>query len=204
VSAFEVLGELTRETVEAAARRHMARLESLAEPSCHRVVDKLPDNFRMIGLIALFWPGARVIVCQRDLRDIAVSCWQNGFQNLRWSNDWSHIARRFADYQQIMAHWQLFRTVDWFEIEYESLVRDVESQGRRLIEFVGLDWEPACLDFHLTRRHVTSASLVQVRQNVHTRSIGRWRHYEAQLIPFLRLAEEYGVRLTGSAEARVE
>jgi hypothetical protein len=194
-NAFEALGNLTIESAQAAARQYVRRLESLAPSSARRVVDKMPDNFRMIGLIALLWPSARVIVCRRDLRDIAVSCWQNGFQNLPWSNNWGDMARRFADYQRVMEHWLRIKPLECLEVAYESLVGDIETHSRRLIDFVGLEWEEACLDFPATRRMVRTASLVQVRQPAHTRSIGRWRHYQADLAPFLQLLERYHVRI---------
>jgi len=136
------------------------------------------------------WPAARVIVCRRDLRDVALSCWQNGFKNMPWSNNWDHMARRLADYQRIMDHWRRIKPIEWIEVDYECLVSDVDSGARRLIEFVGLDWEPGCLDFHSTRRNVYTASLIQVRQPVHTRSIGRWRHYQSELAPLLQLLEK--------------
>ena len=149
----------------------------------------------MIGLIGLLWPSARVIVCRRDLRDVAISCWQNGFQNLTWSTDWDYMARRLADYQRMMRHWRRIKPVECIEVEYESLVGDVETQSRRLIDFVGLEWEQTCLDFYSTRRPVRTASLVQVRQPAHTRSIGRWRHYQAHLAPLFQLLERYDVRI---------
>jgi len=203
LNAFEALGHLTIESVQAAAREYLERLESLAPVSARRVVDKMPDNFRMIGFVALLWPSARVIVCRRDLRDIAVSCWQNGFRSLPWSNNWEFMARRFADYQRMMDHWHRIKPIECIEVNYENLVGDLETHARRLIDFAGLEWERACLDFHSTRRVVRTASLVQVRQPVHNRSVGRWRHYQAHLTPFLQLLEQYRVRLEGETEADV-
>ncbi len=201
LNAFEAIGHLTIESARAAARQYLQVLESLAPASACRVVDKMPDNFRMIGLIALLWPSARVIVCRRDLRDIAISCWQNGFQNLTWSTNWDCMARRFADYQRMMEHWRRIKPVECIEVAYESLVADIETHARRLIDFVGLEWEQACVDFHSTRRPVRTASLVQVRQPAHTHSIGRWRHYQAHLAPFCQLLEQYHVRIEGESEA---
>ena len=80
-------------------------------------------------------------------------------------------------------------------IRYEELVHDVESDAHRLIDFLGLEWNPACLEFHQTRRVVRTASLVQVRQPIYTRSVGRWRHYEHSLQPLLEAFERRGVRL---------
>ncbi len=99
--SFDAVRFLVPGSAKAAARIYIERLHALAPAQAERVVDKLPDNIRFLGLIALLWPGARVIVCSRDLRDIAVSSWLNGFA-LTWSKKWEHIARRFADYQRIV------------------------------------------------------------------------------------------------------
>lgn len=203
LSAFDALPLLTRESAQMAAQRYLQRLDSLAPASARRVVDKMPDNYHMIGLIALLWPSAQVIVCRRDLRDIAVSCWLNGFQNLPWSNNWEHIARRFADYQRMMEHWRNIKPMPWIEVDYESFVSDIQAGARRLIDFLGLEWDPACLEFHRARRTVRTASLVQVRQPAHTRSIGRWRHYRTELAPLLELLERYGLVGEGENEEGV-
>jgi len=192
---FDALDNLTPESTKAAARSYLEKLDSLAPGTARRVVDKMPDNFRLIGLITLLWPSARVIVCGRDLRDIALSCWQTGFERTPWTNDWENIARRLADFQRMMNHWQRTRPFPCLHIAYEQLVIDLEAHARRLIDFVGLDWDPACLDFHTTQRVVRTASLLQVRQPLYTRSVGRWRHYEASLQPFFQACERLGVVL---------
>ncbi len=87
------------------------------------------DNIRLLGLIGLILPGARVILCTRDLRDVAVSCRQAAFTANIWTDDWQSIARRFADYQRILAHWQLVRPVEWLEVNYEECVRDLEHSA---------------------------------------------------------------------------
>ena len=153
----------------------------------------MPDNFNLLGLIALLWPQARVIVCNRDLRDIALSCWQTSFATNPWTNNWEHIARRFADHERLLAHWRETKPIDWLEVVYEELVSDLEGHARRLIAFVGLDWEPACLEFHKSSRVVRTASQLQVREPIHTHSVGRWRNYTAMLQPFFEASGRYGV-----------
>ena len=172
--SFDALNSLGPDSATAAARLYLQRLDTLAPHSAIRVVDKAPDNIRFLGLIALLWPGARVILCDRDLRDVAVSCWLTGYAIL-WSHQWEHIAHRFAIYQRIVAHWRRTKPLEWLDVSYESLVFDLERQSRRLIDFVGLDWDPACLQFHSTRRLVRTPSMAQVRQPIYTQSVGRWR-----------------------------
>jgi tetratricopeptide (TPR) repeat protein len=192
---FDALVDLSSATARRAARRYLERLDALAPSTAARVVDKLPDNVKLMGLIALLWPGARVIVCSRDLRDLAVSCWLTGFETNPWTNQWDSIAQRFADHQRLMTHWQLTRPLDWLEAPYEEIVADVEGFARRLLEFVGLEWDPACAQFHSNTRVVRTASLVQVRQPIFTHSVGRWRGYREMLQPLLLALERRGISL---------
>jgi tetratricopeptide (TPR) repeat protein len=189
----DALGALDAISTRAAARRYLHCLNALAPSTATRVVDKMPDNVELLGLIALLWPSARVIVSRRDLRDVAVSCWQTAFASIRWANDYEHIARRFADHERIVAYWRRTKPLEWLDVSYEDLVGDVEGQSRRLIDFLGLEWDPACLQFHSTRRVVRTASQKQVRQPIQSHSVGRWKNYESLLGPLFRALERNGV-----------
>ncbi len=145
----------------------------------------MPDNINMLGWIHLIFPNARVIHCRRDLRDVALSCWQTCFGAIRWANDWVQIARRFADYLRVVEHWKSLPCIEWLDFPYESVIEDTEGQARRLIEYVGLEWEPNCLRFHETKRQVRTASLSQVREPIYKTSVAKWRHYESEMAPFL-------------------
>lgn len=150
-----------------------------------RIVDKMPDNINLMGWIRLLFPNAKVIHCRRDLRDIALSCYQTCFGSIRWANDWNHIARRFLDYQRVVKHWESIPEIEWLDFEYENVVEETEKNARKLIEFVGLDWEPGCLNFHETKRQVRTASLSQVREPIYKSSKAKWRNYESLMRPFL-------------------
>jgi hypothetical protein len=141
----------------------------------------LPDNYHYLGLLATLFPKARFIHCRRDLRDVAVSCWMTQFAKIDWANDPAHIADRFRNYAKLMHHWREVLPVPVLEVSYEDMVADLEGQARRLISFCGLDWEPACLAFHETRRPIRTASVTQVRSPIYTKSVARWRHYEPAL-----------------------
>jgi tetratricopeptide (TPR) repeat protein len=193
VDPFEALGSLDPETTRSAARRYLDRLDELAPPAATRVVDKMPENIELLGLIAILWPAARVIHCRRDPRDVAVSCWQVNFARLNWSNDPDHIAQRLADYRRLLAHWRRVGPLEWLDVDYEDLIADVEGQARRLIKYLGLGWDPACLRFHEARRVVRTASMLQARQPVYSHSVGRWRRYEAILQPLFRALERRGI-----------
>ena len=148
-----------------------------------RVVDKMPDNYLYLGLITVLFPNAVLIHCRRDLRDVAVSCWMTNFRHIHWANDCDDIARRFHDYLRVMDHWRRVLPVALLEVDYEETVADLEGAARRLISWVGLNWEPACLAFHETRRPIRTASVSQVRQPIYTHSVARWKHYEEDLKP---------------------
>ncbi len=195
IDAFEALKLLGSESATAAARQYLDCLNNLAPAKATRVIDKMPDNIQLLGLIAVLWPGSHIIVCNRDLRDIAVSCWMAGFETNPWTNNWELMARHFADHQRILEHWRRSQPLMCLEVGYESLVANLDGEARRMVDFLDLDWDPACLNFQMTRRVVRTASLVQVRQPVHSRSVGRWKNYESILQPLIRALERHGVAL---------
>jgi tetratricopeptide (TPR) repeat protein len=193
VDRCDAIAALTPDLAKTAAQRYLGLIESMSAPGVSRVVDKMLENITILGLIQLLLPAARVVICKRDPRDAALSCWQTPFATLPWASDVEHIARRIADCGRIADHWKRVITSDWIEIAYEDLVADLEGSARRLVGFVGLEWDPACLDFHATRRPVRTASSVQVREPVYQRSVGRWRDYDASLRPLWAALERHGV-----------
>ena len=178
--SIEGLRRLDRQTARRLASRHLERLRALSRTAL-RIVDKMPDNYLYLGLLASLFPRAKLIHCRRDLRDVAVSCWMTHFQEIRWANDQQHIASRFHEYQRMMEHWRKVLPVPLLEVDYEETVADLEGVARKLVAWCGLAWEPACLEFHQAKRPVRTASAVQVRQPVFRTSVGRWKHYEQAL-----------------------
>ncbi len=174
---IERLRQLDRETAGRLASLHMERLLALNRTAL-RIVDKMPENYMYLGLLASLFPQARLIHCRRDLRDVAVSCWMTHFHEVHWANDQQHIASRFHEYQRLMEHWRKVLPVPLLEVDYEETVADLEGVARKLVAWCGLAWEPKCLEFHRTKRPVKTASAVQVRQPVFRTSVGRWKHYE--------------------------
>jgi tetratricopeptide (TPR) repeat protein len=170
------------------ARRHM---DALADRNAQadRVVDKMPENTLYLGLLAAMFPRAKFIHCRRDLRDSALSCWMTNFGHVRWACKEDHIASRAAAYRRVMDHWSRVLPVPVLQVDYESLVAGVESVSRELVAWCGLDWDPACLDFHKSPRPVRTASAAQVRRQIYSSSVGRWQHYEQPLAPLLSQLE---------------
>jgi tetratricopeptide (TPR) repeat protein len=174
------------EAISTIARKHLDRLKSLAGESA-RVIDKLPHNLLYLGLIAVLFPKARVIFCNRDPRDNCLSCYFQLFKraNLIFTYDLGDCAAQYLEQKRLEKHWRSALPLQILDVNYEEFVGDLEGQSRRLIEFLGLEWEPACLDFHKTERPVLTASVWQVRQPIYNKSVGRWRHYESHLGPLL-------------------
>ena len=146
-----------------------------------RVVDKMPDNYLYLGLLALLFPRATLIHVRRDPRDVALSCWMTNFRSIRWASDPEHLAGRIREHHRLRAHWQAVLPARVHEVVYERLVDDFEAEARRLVAACGLDWEPACLEFHKTVRPVRTASVTQVRQPLYRKALARWKHYECEL-----------------------
>ena len=167
------------------AARYLTRLAGLGGDAV-RVVDKTPLNFLYLGLIAILFPKARIVHCRRDARDVGLSCYfQNFVAGHAWSTDLADLARYQRAHETLMAHWREVLPAPMLEIDYEDLVADPEGQSRRLMDFLGLPWDDACLSFQESRRVVRSASNWQVRRPVHTASVGRWRAYEEWLGPLV-------------------
>jgi tetratricopeptide (TPR) repeat protein len=174
-----------RDMLNTVAQWHLAQLDGLDGGAALRVVDKMPDNFSMLGWLACLFPQARFIHCRRDVRDVALSCWITNFAAIRWANDLDHLAHRIAQYQRLMAHWDKVLPVPVLQLDYEALVADQEGESRRLVAWLGLDWDDRCLSYFKTDRLVRTASVTQVREPIYKRSVARWTHYEAMLAPLL-------------------
>ena len=146
--------------------------------------DKLPFNFRHIGLIHKMLPQAIIIDARRNPMDCGLSLFKQHFPTgVEFSYGLDHIGAFYRDYLRLMDHWQAVLPGRVLSMQYETLVRDPESKIRALLDHVGVAFEPACLDFHKTDRAVRTASSEQVRQPINTRGIGAWRKVERHLAP---------------------
>ena len=165
---------------------YLARIAPLANGKA-RLVDKMPANFFYAGLIPLILSGARIIHCRRDPVDTCLSCYSKQFAGEQlFSYDQAELGQFHRDYQTLMAHWRTVLPAACFiEVDYESVVDDLEGEAKRLIDFIDLPWDDACLNFHQTRRVVRTASVNQVRQPIYKTSKGRWQAHADHLRPLL-------------------
>ena len=151
------------------------------------VVDKMPANFRWIGFILAAFPDAKVIRVNRNPRAVCWSLFCRYFpaKGMAYTADLEDIARYYLLYEDLMDFWHRRFPGKVYELQYESLTENQEQESRRLIEYLDLPWEDACLDFHKTERLVRSASNAQVRQPIYKGSSDAWRSFEDHLAPML-------------------
>lgn len=176
------LQNITREEIASISRRYLAQLQELKDkagkPDALRVVDKMPDNYSLVGWILTLFPNAKIIHAKRDARDVALSCWLTQFGSIRWASNEEHLRERIRQYQRIMDHWHKVIPDRFIEMNYEDLVANQEEESKRLIEYIGLDWDEDCLRFFESDRLVRTASITQVRQPIYKKSVARWEAYK--------------------------
>ena len=159
------------------------------DPGTARVTDKMPHNYMFCGQIHLAFPNAKIIHCRRHPVDNCLSIYMTPYQvPLDFAHDKANITFVYREYQRLMDHWrEVLPANSFLEVDYETLVADPEPSVRRMIDFVRLDWNEACLRPEDNERAVKTPSMWQVRQPVYKTSTERWRKYEPWLGEFREL-----------------
>lgn len=157
-------------------------------------IDKLPMNALCVGLIHLALPHAKIIELVRDPIDVCFSNYKMLFkQGYEYSYDLQELGKFYIAYNKLMQHWQKIMPGKVLRISYENLVESQEQESRRLIDFCGLKWENACLEFHQNKEPSATASSAQVRKPMYRTAIGRWRNYQEQLQPLIEILRTAGI-----------
>ena len=179
--------DLPAEALKALGADYLARVSQDAPAGTERIVNKTTVNFLIAGLIHLALPKAKIIHARRDAADTCWSCFTKLFvHDLPQTYDLRELGRYYGAYERLMEHWRhALPPGVMLEVQYEDVVAGLEGQARRIVEHCGLDWDPACLDFHAGERQVRTASVLQVRQPIYATSVGRWRAYKKHLGPLL-------------------
>jgi tetratricopeptide (TPR) repeat protein len=178
--------KLTQFGSELIGRRYVEEITALPGKPVKRITNKMPHNFEFLGLIALCLPGAKIIHCRRNPLDTCVSCWTKNFNDAHsYNRSLSDLGRYYVDYFGLMEHWRQALPIQILDIDYEDYTTDLEGTARKLVDFVGLEWDPRCLEYYKLDRAVRTASQWQVRQPIYTSSVGRWRNYMPNLQPLI-------------------
>ena len=173
------------------AGRYLAQLDAIGG-NATRVVDKMPGNFRYVGLIHAALPDARFIHLKRNPVDTCLSIYFQYFNEIHsYANDLSDLEHYYKLYRRITAHWHAILPPDrLIEVAYEDLVENPEYWSKAIIEFLGLPWDARCLDYQQNTRTIGTASNWQARQAIGRHSVERWRRYAAHVVPLLQLRDE--------------
>lgn len=175
------------------AETYLQRLHAL-NPAATHILDKMPGNFQYLGLAGLLMPGARIIACERDPRDIGLSIFSFRFYGLHpYAHDLGDLGWYMGQKKRLMEHWQAVLPNPILTVRLSDWVEDFESTLRRVLSFLDLSYDVACEQFYDHERGVKTVSRQQVRQPINARGIGRWRAYAAHLAPLVAALEEGGV-----------
>lgn len=185
----DCVDDLSAQVVAGVAGNVLQELQNYA-PEARHVVDKLPHNFEHIGLIKLLFPQARIISVRRDPRDIAVSNYFIDFAakhgGMGFSYELGWIGEQLADHNLLMHHWNQLFPGEILEVRYEDVLEQPEREARRMLDHIGVGWEPEVLNFSTLDRPVKTASVWQVRQPLYQTSKAKWERYQQHLGPLIR------------------
>ena len=177
--------DMTVDQSKSLAEEYLAHIRQKS-PEASRIVDKLPHNFELIGLIRLLFPKARIIHCRRDAIDNCLSCYFLSFnEDNSYAADLHTLGLYYREYDRLMRHWDTVFPGQILQNRYEDMVSDQEGQSRRLIEHLGLPWDDACLRFFDKPGSVNTFSRWQVRQPIYTSSVNRWKAYGSAIQPLV-------------------
>jgi len=173
---LDILSTTSAETWRVRHRERTARLFGQAS----RVTDKRPDNFLHVGLIKAVLPSAKILVTERDWRDIATSVFSTRLAaGQNYSTSLADIRHYIGLQEKLVDHWQSILGADLVRVRYEDLVTEPRATISTVLNELGETWDERCLSFNKLRNAVQTASVWQVREPMHTKSVGRWRHYRA-------------------------
>ena len=156
-------------------------------PGETRLSDKMPNNFMHLGFLQTVLPKASYIYIKRHPLDICLSIYKGFFgSGFTYALDLEDLGFYYRQHHDLMAYWRGALALPMLEVRYEEFVADPEGEGRRVLEHCGLEWQPACLEFHKRKNKVITMSAIQVREPVHQKAVDKWRRYEKHLDPLLR------------------
>jgi len=182
----EILATLSAADLQALGERYRAQTRIQRKTTAPFFIDKMPNNFAHVGFIHLLLPNAKIIDARRHPLACCFSCFKQHFaRGQHFTYDLAELGRYYRDYVGLMAHFDAVLPGRVHRVIYEQLIADFEGEVRRLLDYCGLPWEPACLRFWENERAVRTASSEQVRQPIYREGLDQWRHFEPWLGPLV-------------------
>jgi hypothetical protein len=170
-------------------------LNALA-PEARHAVDKLPHNFLYLGFIHLCFPNAKIVHCARNPLDSFISAFQNELSTFHnYGYDQVAYGEYYLNYLRLMNHWNAVMPNSIYHLQYEVLTASPETEIRKMLNFLGLPWEDACLNFNERESSVKTLSFLQVRNSINRGSVDRWKNYEKHLGPIIAILTKAGISI---------
>ena len=178
------LESMTKEILEEKRIKYSEKLYNIGANSKF-VTDKLPHNFILIGFIKILFPDAKIIYCKRDKTDNCFSLYSHKFVDKSHGYCYSQkiLGKYYKLHLKLMDHWLKLFKDEIYVLNHENLISNQEKYSREIVNYCGLDWEEACLEFYKTKRQVQTASNEQVREPINKKSLSAWKKYESILEP---------------------
>ena len=170
--------------IKTIANQYLKELGKISQKKM--ITDKLPLNFKWIGLIKLLLPNSKIIHCTRNPRDVCLSIFKNYFvnPNLKYAYNLEEISNYFFFYRNLMSHWKSALPGFIYEIKYEKIVQNPKFEIKKILKYLNLSWNKKCLEFYKEKRSVKTASDTQVRKKIYKSSINSWKNFEPYMKDF--------------------
>ena len=172
------------------AQRYLEMVNYLLSGKSH-FIDKYPFNFLLLGFIAKAFPNAKLIYLHRQPLDACFAMFKQSYFEFSYSLD--DLGKYYAAHDRLRKHWFEILGDRLIEVSYEEFVTSPESSTRQLLDRLGMNFDPACLEFYNNPAASATASTLQVREKVHTRSVGKWQHFANELAPLASFLEQKGI-----------
>jgi hypothetical protein len=185
--ASQTLKEMSEIELTDLARRYTGELRKLGNGE-HHITDKMPHNFLYVGLIAMLFPTAKIIHCERNPLDTCLSIFSYLFTGRHlYAYKLEELGHYYLLYKQLMAHWHKVMPGRIYTLNYESVVGNTDQEVKMLLDYCGLPFQEQCLAFFNTDRAVVTVSASQVRQPIYKSSVGGWQRFERGLAPLRQI-----------------
>ena len=179
---FEEIPNFDKDNLKKIGEEYIAKMKNISNDS-DRTTDKLPINFLYVGFIKLILPKSKIVHCYRNAKDNCLSIFKNQFSSgkIKFAYDISEIVEYYNLYDDLMKYWSNFLPDFIYDIKYENLISNTETEIQNLLSNCDLDWSNDCLNFHNNKRPIKTASAVQARSKIYNSSIDSWKNYEKYL-----------------------